>query len=85
MKERLKLFNMDKEHLATGMQDRVSPVFPPVLRKQKSGSPVGVKERQEATSLWFGSKEPAITFRIKRNAKLRITHDSKKGNLLENI
>ena len=41
---------MDKEHLATEIKDRVPSMLPPVLGKQKSGSPVGVKERQEATT-----------------------------------
>ena len=56
MEERLKLFNMDEEHLATEMQDRVSSVLPPALGKQRSGSPVGVKERQKATSPHFGQQ-----------------------------
>ena len=56
MEERLKLFNMDEEHLATEMQDRVPSMLPPALGKQRSGSPVGVKERQKATSPHFGKQ-----------------------------
>ena len=56
MEERLKLFNMDEEHLATEMQDRVPSMLPPALGKQRSGSPVVVKERQKATSPHFGKQ-----------------------------
>ena len=56
MEERLKLFNMDEEHLATEMQDRVSSMLPPALGKQRSGSPVRVKKRQKATLPHFGKQ-----------------------------
>ena len=42
MEERLKLFNIDEEHLSTEMQDRVSRMLSPFLGKQRSSSPVGV-------------------------------------------
>ena len=56
MEERLKLFNVDEEHVATEMQDTVPSMLPPVLGKQRSGSPVGMKERQKATSPHFGKQ-----------------------------
>ena len=67
---------MDKEHLATEMQDRVSSMLPPVLGKQKSGSPVGVKERQEATLLHFGKQRTLISLlglKERLNLELPIT------------
>ena len=76
MKERLKLFNMDEQHLATEMQDKVSPMLPPALGKQRSGSPVGVKERQKATLPHFGKqriRSPLLGSKERLNLELPIT------------
>ena len=73
MEERLKLFNIDEEHLATEMQDRVSSVLPPALGKQRSGSFVGVKERQKATSPHFGKQRihsPLLGLKERANLEL---------------